>query len=152
MHNKAMNERQPDEEHLFNLHVGSKIRQRRLMLNLTQTGLAEKLGLTFQQVQKYEHGQNRVSAGRLLELAGALQVPIAFFYQGLASQGAHTGFGDGGQEPLEGRDAPEPTPSLSHETDALLRAYYRIDDEKKRKSVLAFIRAMTGDGEESNEK
>jgi transcriptional regulator with XRE-family HTH domain len=66
-------------------HVGSRVRMRRLMLNLSQTALADALGLTFQQVQKYEKGVNRISASRLQQLSHVLQVPIPFFFEGLPS-------------------------------------------------------------------
>jgi transcriptional regulator with XRE-family HTH domain len=62
-------------------HIGKRIRLRRLMLNLSQTDVADALGLTFQQIQKYEKGSNRLSAGRLLRVAILLEVPLTYFYQ-----------------------------------------------------------------------
>jgi transcriptional regulator with XRE-family HTH domain len=64
-------------------HVGARVRMRRLMLNLSQTALANALGVTFQQIQKYENGANRISASRLQQIAEFLQVPIPFFFEGL---------------------------------------------------------------------
>jgi transcriptional regulator with XRE-family HTH domain len=64
-------------------HVGSRVRMRRLMLEMSQTTLGNALGLTFQQVQKYEKGTNRIGAGRLLHIASILQVPIEFFFEGV---------------------------------------------------------------------
>jgi transcriptional regulator with XRE-family HTH domain len=64
-------------------HVGTRVRMRRLMLDLSQTALADALGLTFQQVQKYEKGKNRISASRLQRISDVLQVPIPFFFEGL---------------------------------------------------------------------
>ena len=64
-------------------HVGNRIRTRRLMLNMSQNKLARTIGVTFQQVQKYEKGSNRVGASRLLQIASALEVPIGFFFEGL---------------------------------------------------------------------
>ena len=64
-------------------HVGSRVRMRRLMLDLSQTALADVLGITFQQVQKYEKGTNRVSASRLQHIAKFMQVPASFFFEGL---------------------------------------------------------------------
>ena len=64
-------------------HVGRRLRMRRLMLNKSQSDIANALGLTFQQVQKYEKGSNRVSAGRLQALCAILQVPMSFFFEGL---------------------------------------------------------------------
>ena len=66
-------------------HVGTRVRTRRLMLDMSQTGLAEEIGVTFQQVQKYEKGTNRISASRLQQMSAVLQVPIAFFFEGLPS-------------------------------------------------------------------
>jgi transcriptional regulator with XRE-family HTH domain len=63
-------------------HVGARVRMRRMMLKMSQTKLGEALGLTFQQVQKYEKGVNRIGAGRLQQVAGILQVPIEFFFEG----------------------------------------------------------------------
>jgi transcriptional regulator with XRE-family HTH domain len=66
-------------------HVGSRIRERRVMLGFSQQQLAELIGVTYQQAHKYEHGLNRISAGRLYEIAQALRVPISWFYEGLDS-------------------------------------------------------------------
>jgi transcriptional regulator with XRE-family HTH domain len=63
-------------------HVGSRVRMRRMMLGMSQTTLSDAFGLTFQQVQKYEKGTNRISASRLQQTADALQVPVAFFFEG----------------------------------------------------------------------
>ena len=64
-------------------HVGARVRMRRLMLSLSQTKLADALGLTFQQVQKYEKGVNRISASKLQQISSFLQVPVPFFFEGL---------------------------------------------------------------------
>ena len=68
-------------------HVGSRIRERRILLGLTQQQLAEMIGVTYQQAHKYERGINRVSAGRLFEMARALSAPITYFYEGIAGEG-----------------------------------------------------------------
>ena len=68
-------------------HVGSRIRERRIMLGLTQQQLAEMIGVTYQQAHKYERGINRVSAGRLFEIARALSAPITYFYEGIGQEG-----------------------------------------------------------------
>ena len=73
------------------VHVGARVRMRRIMLEMSQTALADDLGLTFQQVQKYEKGVNRIGAGRLQQIAAKLQVPIPFFYEGLPSAPAVKG-------------------------------------------------------------
>lgn len=71
------------------LHVGARVRMRRRLAGVSQEKLAEALGLTFQQVQKYERGANRVSASKLYEIASALQTPVAFFFEGLADPSAN---------------------------------------------------------------
>ncbi len=68
-------------------HVGGRIRERRIMLGLTQQQLAEVVGVTYQQAHKYERGINRVSAGRLFEIARALSAPITYFYEGIGEEG-----------------------------------------------------------------
>jgi transcriptional regulator with XRE-family HTH domain len=69
-------------------HIGLRLRSRRLALKMTQTDLADALGVTFQQVQKYEKGSNRISASTLNEMAETLKVPVAYFFEGLQSKGA----------------------------------------------------------------
>lgn len=75
--------------HPVDIHVGRVIRQRRREISMTQQGLAEQVGIKFQQVQKYETGANRVSASRLWQIAKALDVPVSYFFEGL-NNGAHS--------------------------------------------------------------
>ena len=79
-----MSEHCPDP---VDIHVGARVRMRRLMLGLSQDKLAETIGLTFQQIQKYEKGANRIGASRLFQLANALDVPVQFFYEDLQKEG-----------------------------------------------------------------
>jgi transcriptional regulator with XRE-family HTH domain len=79
------------EPSLTDRHVGSRMRMRRKMLGMSQEKLAKALGLTFQQVQKYEKGANRIGAGRLQQISDILQVPIAFFYEGASDKSAPAG-------------------------------------------------------------
>jgi transcriptional regulator with XRE-family HTH domain len=72
-------------------HVGGRVRMRRLMLDMSQTALGDRLGLTFQQVQKYEKGTNRISASRLQQTSEILQVPVSFFFEGLPQSTDHGG-------------------------------------------------------------
>jgi transcriptional regulator with XRE-family HTH domain len=134
-----------NEPHQLDTHFGQKLRQRRLMLGLTQEKLGTLLGLTFQQVQKYERGFNRIAASRLSEIAAALKVPISYFFDdapGLVP--VNEGLSEGGQEPLDEDTSLSPDYN-SRETAELLRAYYRIEDSKKRRRVLDLIRAMRDD-------
>jgi transcriptional regulator with XRE-family HTH domain len=74
----------------FDDHVGARIRERRIMLGLTQQQLAEFVGVTYQQAHKYERGINRVSAGRLFEIARVLSVPIGYFFEGIGEEGVRS--------------------------------------------------------------
>jgi len=117
--------------------VGQRVRWRRRELKLTQEKLGDLLDLTFQQVQKYEKGVNRISAGRLYEMAGVLGVPVTYFY-------------DGAEEHLEKarsavHEGDEPgavaAPVISTDTMELIAAYQKIEDPGLRKSILGTVRA-----------
>ena len=75
-------------------HVGARVRMRRMMLNMSQEKLGDALGLTFQQVQKYEKGTNRVGASRLQAISNILQVPVSFFFEGAPHLPGHSGMGE----------------------------------------------------------
>src|SRR3954454_17697621 len=79
--------------------IGSRVRMRRMLIGMSQERLGEMLGLTFQQVQKYEKGINRIGAGRLFEVAGILGVPVSFFYEDVNGKPAPAGFAEGGEPP-----------------------------------------------------
>ena len=115
--------------------VGQRIRWRRRELKLTQERLGELLELTFQQVQKYEKGVNRVSVGRLYEIAGVLGVPISYFFEGAEEflDAEHAEFAEDEDEP----HAPVMTP----ETLELISAFNKIEDLSLRKSLLNTVRA-----------
>ena len=121
----------------IDVHVGDRIRSRRVLLGLSQGDLGAVLGLTFQQVQKYERGLNRVAASRLFELSCVLGVPISFFFDDLpGSERRPADRSDGLLEPVAAH-------SLNHrETLELVRAYYRIKDPRKRSKVFQLIEAM----------
>jgi len=116
----------------IDVHVGSRIRNRRLFLGMNQDSLAKAIGLTFQQVQKYEGGSNRVSASRLKAVAEILAVPVSYFYEGLAASGA--------EEPAELRDRRERM--QRPETIELVRLYYRIPDQEIRHQFLGMVKAV----------
>jgi transcriptional regulator with XRE-family HTH domain len=114
-------------------HVGSRVRMRRMMLNMSQEKLGEALGLTFQQVQKYEKGTNRIGASRLQ------QVPVSFFFEGAPSAGTPTGTGE--------------APSPSYISDflatsdglALTKSFMRIKDPKLRRRIVDLVEQIAGD-------
>lgn len=115
--------------------VGENIYRQRRRLKLTQERLGELLGLTFQQVQKYEKGVNRVSAGRLYEIANVLEVPVGFFFEGAGAPPFREA--PGLAEDTEGPQIAV----LSDEVLQLIDAFQKIDDASLRRSLLATIQA-----------
>ena len=118
--------------HPVDIEVGARIRQRRLLLGMNQKTLASRLGLTFQQVQKYEMGANRVSASRLSAMADFLGVPVAYFFGGMVADEAALTAEE--QQTREVMRRPE--------TIDLVRFYYAIPDEHVRKQFLALVKAI----------
>ena len=124
-----------DGSHPIDVHVGSRVRLRRTLLGLNQTQLGEKLGITYQQVQKYEQGVNRISASRLYQMTRILDVPVSFFFDDM---------------PLQTDDAvPHPVSSgalggvmLKRATLEFVRAYYRIGDPAVRRRLFAMTEAL----------
>lgn len=116
------------------VHVGQRVRARRKMLGLSQTQLGKELGVTFQQVQKYERGTNRIGSSRLFRLSTALDVPVAYFFEG--AQTKLPGY-DTEVDGLD-KDAFERA-----ETQELVEAYYRIADPRVRKKVLGLARLLS---------
>jgi transcriptional regulator with XRE-family HTH domain len=114
--------------------VGQRVRWRRRELKLTQERLGELLNLTFQQVQKYEKGVNRVSAGRLFEIASVLGVPITYFYEGAEGFVEH-------ENAQATEDGKAHAPVMNSETLELIAAFQKIEDNSLRKSLLATVRA-----------
>jgi transcriptional regulator with XRE-family HTH domain len=115
-------------------HVGSRVRMRRMMLGMSQEKLGDALSLTFQQVQKYEKGTNRIGASRLQQISTILQVPVAFFFEGAPSDGSSTDeFGE--------------APSPAYVTDflatsdglALTKAFMKIANPKLRRRIVDLV-------------
>ena len=125
--------RAPEE---VDMHVGARIRLRRRFLGLTQQQLAEQLGLTFQQVQKYERGSNRVSASKLYEISRALQTPVPYFFEGLSD----TGRGDAD----EARGAEQSIREflMTAEGQELASLYPQIMATRLRRQVLELVRTI----------
>lgn len=119
-------------------HVGSRVRLRRMLVGLSQEKLGARMGLTFQQIQKYEKGVNRIGASRLFQLAQILEVPVQFFFEGasLSDAPARQGFAESGSESflyefLNTRDGLE-----------LNRAFVKISDAQVRRSVVELVRSL----------
>ena len=130
----------------IDIHVGSRIRLRRTLMGMSQERLGEALGLTFQQVQKYERGVNRVGASRLYDLSRVLDVPISFFYDDMPESVG------GPRPPIRGpvgfsdaQDAFGDDTLTRRETLELVRAYYRITDPGVRKRVFDLIKSLVAE-------
>ncbi len=125
---------QPDP---VDIHVGGRVRLRRTLLGMNQAKLGNALGLTFQQVQKYERGANRIGSSRLYQLACILDVPVGFFFDDMAPEisGRARGVGEGGPARFDQKRI------STRETLELVRAYYRIGDGDVRKRIFDMVKA-----------
>ena len=108
--------------HNVDIHVGKRVRHRRWMVGMTQQQLAEKVGIKFQQIQKYETGTNRISASRLWDIADALSVPVEFFFEGLRDSGKREEIPGLPGDLMSDREALE-----------LVRSYYAIPEDQRRR-------------------
>lgn len=133
------------------IHVGRRLRQRRALLGLSQDKLGRAVGLTFQQIQKYERGANRIGASRLLQLSRALAVPVAYFFEDAPGQPARGGRKADGKPKagakgalvdVAAQEAAGRDPFSRRETLDLVRAYYAIANPFVRKRVLDLVRAL----------
>lgn len=134
------------------VHVGSRVRMRRTLLGLSQEKLGEALGLTFQQVQKYERGANRIGASRLHQISRILDVPVTFFFEEM-SQDVAAFAGDSSATPTaaglaEAQAGFDQDPLAKRETLELVRAYYRITDPKVRRRVFELTKSLANSPEE----
>ena len=123
-----------DAPHPIDIHVGSRLRMRRNMLGISQEQLGELLGVTFQQVQKYERGTNRIGASRLWQISQVLTAPIRYFYQ------THDPISSPGLS--EAPAAFDADPLRRSETSDLVRGYYRIENPLVRKRLFDFVRTV----------
>jgi transcriptional regulator with XRE-family HTH domain len=123
-------------------HVGSRVRMRRMMLSMSQEKLGDALGLTFQQVQKYEKGTNRIGASRLQQISQILQVPVAFFFEGAPNIPPLGGSTEGMKE------APSPAYVsdflATSEGLALTKAFMRIKEAKLRRRIVDLVEEIAG--------
>jgi transcriptional regulator with XRE-family HTH domain len=122
-------------------HVGARIRLRRMLIGLSQERLGDALGVTFQQIQKYERGANRISASKLYEVSRVLGVPVSHFLDGLTVEGGHGG-----------KAAPDTSGHImdfvrSPEGLALNRAFAAIEDPRTKRAVLDLVRSMADSGQ-----
>ena len=132
--------------HPVDTHVGARMRQRRTLLGMSQTKLGDSVGLTFQQVQKYERGSNRIGSSRLYEFAKVLDVPVSYFFDEMPANAlagrpmsgrGRKGFGETGT-PFE----QEKDPLIKRETLELVRAYYKVREPRVRKRIFEMVKAV----------
>jgi transcriptional regulator with XRE-family HTH domain len=122
-------------------HVGSRVRMRRMMVSMSQEKLGERLGITFQQIQKYEKGTNRIGASRLQQIAVVLSVPVSFFFEGAP-------VADGGASLRE-------SPSPAYVSDflatsdglSLTKAFMKVKDPKVRRRIVDLVEAIASEEE-----
>jgi transcriptional regulator with XRE-family HTH domain len=123
-------------------HVGSRVRMRRMMLSMSQEKLGDALDLTFQQVQKYEKGTNRIGASRLQQISQILQVPVSFFFEGAPH----------GSESHGAKEAPSPAyvSDFLATSDglALTKSFMRIKDAKLRRRIVDLVEQIAGDDDD----
>ena len=123
----------------IDLHVGGRVRMRRKFLGLSQEGLADHLDLTFQQVQKYERGSNRISASKLYETSKALKVPVAYFFEGYGEDDGTEGFSESASEQFV-HDFLMTTEGIE-----LAEAFPRIKAARVRRKILELVRSLSED-------
>ena len=126
----------PKKPNPVDRHVGARVRMRRLMMSMSQTDLGNKLGLTFQQVQKYEKGTNRIGASRLQHIAESLSVPVSFFFDGAVGELKST----------EPRSLLVSDFLASSEGIALVKAYMTIKDAKLRRCIVQLVEQISPRG------
>jgi transcriptional regulator with XRE-family HTH domain len=117
-------------------HVGNRVRMRRLMLEMSQTQLAHGLGLSFQQVQKYEKGANRIGASRLQQISQILQVPVPFFFDGVSGQ-------SGAATEIAESDSFVNDFLATSDGMALVKAFVRLQDSKLRRAIVRLVEQIT---------
>jgi transcriptional regulator with XRE-family HTH domain len=128
-------------------HVGSRVRLRRMLIGMSQEKLGELLGLTFQQVQKYEKGANRIGASRLFEISKILNVPVQYFFEDLPNAAGAQANGYGMSEPDREpfvMDFVSSTEGLQ-----LIRSYTKVTDPRVRKRILELVKSLGGEDEDT---
>jgi transcriptional regulator with XRE-family HTH domain len=123
-------------------HVGSRVRMRRMMLSMSQEKLGDALHLTFQQVQKYEKGTNRIGASRLQQISHILQVPVSFFFEGAPSPETMVGMGEA-PSPAYVADFLSSSDGL-----ALTKAFMRIKEPNVRRRIVDLVEAMAAESKD----
>lgn len=136
-----MNKHAPRSPNPIDIHVGTRVRLRRQVMKMSQEKLGDQLGVTFQQVQKYERGANRVGASRLWKMSQVMEVPVGFFFDGLGEVGAVTEFAEDDQLPI--------VYDFINSTDGvnLAKAVSQIKNKAVRRQILELARSLAKDAE-----
>ena len=126
----------------IDIHVGSRVRMRRTLLGMSQEKLGNALSLTFQQIQKYERGANRIGSSRLYKLSHILDVPVGYFFEEMQKETVNRakGLSDSNPETFEQDQL------AKRETLELVRAYYKVTDPKVRKRLFELVKAVAKSG------
>lgn len=133
-----MNKTSKRSSHPVDKHVGAKLKARRNLIGMSQDELAKEVDLTYQQIQKYESGTNRIGASRLFEFSKILKVAVNYFFEGIENK-FQKGFAENKQADFEG---PEDDIMNKRETYNLVRAYYNIQDPNLRQQIMEMAKAM----------
>ena len=139
------NHPKPGTPRPVDIHVGHRLRQRRTLLGLSQEKLGEAVALTFQQIQKYERGANRIGASRLFQLSQILDVSVGYFFEEMSGEVEKTrGERVGSERAPLAQSLNSDDPLARRETLELVRAYYKITDPKVRKRVFELTKSIAG--------
>lgn len=132
--------------HPVDVHVGKRLRLKRTIMGLSQEAIGKAIGVTFQQIQKYERGINRMGASRLYEFAKSLSVPVSYFFEGygdeLTADSAVYGMAEADGPAFEHENV------SSRETMDIMRAYYKIKNPAVRKRIIELIKAVSEENED----
>jgi transcriptional regulator with XRE-family HTH domain len=135
------------ESHPVDVYVGKRLRLKRTLQGLSQEAIGTAIGVTFQQIQKYERGINRMGASRLYDFSRALGVPVAYFFEGFADESGSANYNAYGMAENNAPSFQGADPMSSRETIDLMRAYYRLKSPMQRKRVLELIKSMAESAE-----
>ena len=134
-----MPETSPKSPHPIDKHVGNRVRMRRMLIGMSQEKLGDALGITFQQVQKYEKGTNRISASRLQQIASVLGVKISYFYEGAPGELSADGFAEEASPPYITQFV------ASSDGLQLMESFMRIKNARVRRSIVDLVKSLVQD-------
>ncbi len=130
------------EPHPIDIHVGARMRERRMLIGMSQEQLGQRIGITFQQIQKYERGINRIGSSRLYDLAQVLEVPVSYFFGELGSEGDGRPFDPNRRPGVSGEEPPSLNLPTRREALDLARAYHAIEDPRIRRRLLDMVKSL----------